>query len=244
VHRDPDPPARRAEHETEVDAAPDSFSSGSATLTFDQAVYGHTSVKQKLIAMQHAKCAFCEAKPLHVSDGDVEHFRPKGGMRQAGSDPMQRPGYYWLAYDWANLMFACQRFNQRHKKNLFPLADPARRARSHHDATVHEAPVFIDPSAEDPEQYISFREHVPIAIDGNTRGAQTIDALGLWRPDLNADREKHLEIVMTLHAVAANPDVPDELRRQTQSLLTNATSAQAEYSLMCRVAVATLPSVT
>jgi len=86
-------------------------------------------------------------------------------------------------------MFACERCNRRHKKNLFPLIDPLRRARSHRDATVHEAPVFVDPSAEDREQYITFREHVPVAIGGNARGEQTIDALGLGRSDLNADRE-------------------------------------------------------
>ena len=251
IHRPPAAPAvlvtegvaRLQAHEAEVDTDPGSFASGSMTLTFDPAVYAHTSVKQHLIAMQHAKCAFCEAKPLHVSDGDVEHFRPKGGVRQVDSDPMLRPGYYWLAYDWGNLMFACERCNRRHKKNLFPLTDPARRAKSPRHNIAHEAPIFIDPSAENPEQYIHFREHVPVAIGGNVRGEQTIDALGLRRPDLNADREKHLEIVRTLHAVATNPDVPDELRRQTRTLLKKSTSPEAEYSLMCRVAVAALPSV-
>jgi hypothetical protein len=107
--------ARRQEHEAAVAADPAVFSSGSETLVFDRAVYAHTSVKRELIAMQHEKCAFCEAKPLHVSDGDVEHFRPKGGVRQADTDPLQQPGYYWLAYDWANLMFSCERCNRRHK---------------------------------------------------------------------------------------------------------------------------------
>ncbi len=254
IHRPPDAPvvlvtegtARRHSHEAKVDSDLGSFASGSATLTFDQAdqmVYAHTSVKRRLIAMQHAKCAFCEAKPLHVSDGDVEHFRPKRGVRQTDTDPLQRPGYYWLAYDWGNLMFACERCNRRHKKNLFPLIDPARRAKTHRDVIADEAPVFIDPSAEDPEQYISYRDHVPIAIGGNVRGEQTIDALGLRRPELSADREEHLERVKLLHAAAVNPAVPDELRARASALLAKATSIEAEYSLMCRVAVAALAGV-
>jgi hypothetical protein len=47
---------------------------------------------------------------------------------------LEQPGYFWLAYVWANLFLACQLCNQSFKKNLFPLADPAKRARSHlHD---------------------------------------------------------------------------------------------------------------
>ncbi|HEY0481955.1 MAG TPA: hypothetical protein VGD37_30765, partial [Kofleriaceae bacterium] len=232
--------ARREAHEAEVDADRAAFEAGDATLAFDRRIYGHPSVKAALVAMQHEKCAFCEAKPLHVSDGDVEHFRPKGAVRQADSEPMQRPGYYWLAYDWQNLLFACERCNRRHKKNLFPLSEPARRARSHRDAAAGEAPVFIDPSAEDPERYISFREHVPIAVGGNVRGEQTIDALGLRRPALNADRERHLAQVRHLLAVASNTDVPENLRAQSRALLAKLTAVDAEYSRMSRVAVAAL----
>lgn len=236
--------ARRREHEMSVELDSVSFSSGSAKLTFDQAVYAHETVKDELVAMQHKKCAFCEAKPLAVSDGDVEHFRPKGGARQTDDDPLQRPGYYWLAYDWANLMFSCGRCNQRHKKNLFPLVDPMRRAKTHRDTIVDEAPVFIDPTAEDPEQYISYRDHVPVAIRGNARGEQTINALGLRRPDLNADREEHLAHVKILHATASNPAIPGELRIQAIAVLAKDTSVEGKYSLMCRVALDALGGLT
>jgi len=244
IHRPANAPAvlltqglvRRQEHETAVASDPVSFSSGSATLVFDRAVYAHKDVKRELIAMQHEKCAFCEAKPLHVSDGDVEHFRPKGGVRQADTDPLQRPGYYWLAYDWANLMFSCERCNRRHKENLFPLDDPARRATTHQDSIDQEGPLFVDPSAEDPEPYITYRDHVPVAIGGNARGEQTIDALGLRRPELSTDREDHLERLRVLRAVASNPAVPHDLRGKALTLLTKATAVEAEYSLMCRVA--------
>jgi uncharacterized protein (TIGR02646 family) len=248
IHRPPVAPAVlrtegatcRQAHEAEVDADRTAFESGAATLAFERSVYGHETVKRALLAMQHDKCAFCEAKPLHVSDGDVEHFRPKGGVRQSEAEPLQRPGYYWLAYDWDNLLFACERCNRRHKKNRFPLADHKRRARSHRQPIAAEAPVFIDPSLEDPERYISYREHVPIAIAGNARGEQTIDALGLRRPELHADREKHLEIVKCLHTVASTPGVPVHLRLQSRALVTRMLAREAEYSRMCQVAVTAL----
>jgi uncharacterized protein (TIGR02646 family) len=216
IRRQPNGPAalltkgitRRREHEADVKRNPRAFASGSVNLKFDQAVYAHTSVKKRLIAMQHSKCAFCEAKPLHVSDGDVEHFRPKAAVRQSDTDPLERPGYYWLAYDWGNLLFACERCNRRHKMNLFPLIDPSQRAKSSQARIADETPVFIDPSAEDPELSITYRDHVPVAVDGNLRGKRTIKALGLDRPDLNADREKHLANVQALHDAATLPGVP------------------------------------
>ena len=230
----------RRRHEADVESDPAAYSSGSRTLEFDRSVYAHDTIKRDLVAMQHEKCAFCEAKPLHVSDGDVEHFRPKGAVRQDDADALRRPGYYWLAYEWDNLLFACERCNRRHKRSFFPLVDPARRAQTHRDGVAGEAPIFIDPSAEDPRPFISYRDHVPIAVHGNTRGEQTIEALGLRRPELNADREGHLERVKMLYEIATLAVVSAELRTRARTHLGKLTAPQAEYALMCQVAVADL----
>jgi uncharacterized protein (TIGR02646 family) len=251
IHRPTDAPpillgegaARRQQHEADIDSDVAAYSSGAKTLEFDRAIYVHESVKRALLEVQHEKCAFCEAKPLHVSDGDVEHFRPKAAVRQDDADALHRPGYYWLAYEWTNLLFSCERCNRRHKKNFFPLFDPARRARSHRDAVVAEAPLFIDPSAEDPRPLISYRQHVPIAVGGNARGEQTIEALGLRRPELNADRERHLSRLPLLHIVARHPDVPAALRALARVDLVKLTAPEAEYSLMCQVAVDALGGI-
>jgi uncharacterized protein (TIGR02646 family) len=108
---------------------------------FDRALYGDPEVREALRRAQHGKCAFCEAKITHVMYGDVEHYRPKGGFMRGGS--LQRPGYYWLAYAWDNLVLACQLCNQRHKRNAFPLAGGSRRARSHRGDVAKEAPKRI-----------------------------------------------------------------------------------------------------
>jgi hypothetical protein len=106
-------------------------------------------VKAALRIAQHDKCGFCESKVTHVAFGDVEHFRPKAAFRAIQGDALTRPGYYWLAYEWTNLLFACEPCNRRHKGNLFPLVDEATRARSHTDDITRETPLFIDPTAED-----------------------------------------------------------------------------------------------
>ncbi len=109
--------AKRAEDEA-------AYEVGERSFAFDRGIYAHDSVRRALARAQHDKCCFCERK---IEAGDVEHFRPKAGFRQARYDPLETPGYYWLAYEWTNLDFACKSCNQRNKHDLFPLRDPARR---------------------------------------------------------------------------------------------------------------------
>jgi hypothetical protein len=91
----------------------------------------------------HGKCAYCET---HLGGarqpGDAEHFRPKGGVNyrqlDAGSaacipalaedetvtpaTTIQHPGYFWLAYNWKNLLPACNFCNRAAgKRNQFPI---------------------------------------------------------------------------------------------------------------------------
>ena len=114
------------------------YDHGTRAFTFNSDIYGAKSVKKALIKAQHDKCCFCESKITHVAYGDVEHFRPKGGYRQRPEDELEQPGYYWLAYAWTNLYLSCQLCNQRYKANLFPLKDPDRRAKSHHEDVAAE----------------------------------------------------------------------------------------------------------
>jgi hypothetical protein len=64
----------------------------------------------------HGKCAYCESLIDANQPGDLEHFRPKKAVTDfAGKSEMvdddgtikAHPGYYWLAYDWRNLLPAC-----------------------------------------------------------------------------------------------------------------------------------------
>lgn len=211
-----------------------SYDTGRKTFEFSADVYGHESVKSALIQAQHAKCAFCESKFAHISYGDVEHFRPKGGCHQVEGEPLLRPGYYWLAYDWANLFLSCTLCNQRFKKNLFPLKRAARRARNHLGSIASEEPLLIDPAAEDPEALIGFREEVPYAVDGDARAESTIDILGLQRPELAERRWDLLEKVKALRLVIAS-DSPDAA--WARDVLERMRQDTGEYASMVRAAM-------
>ena len=83
---------------------------------------------------------------------------PRRAIDRTPEDPLVQPGYYWLAYEWSNLLFCCRLCNQQFKRNHFPLADPARRARSHRDDIGQEEPLLINPAIEDPAAFLEFRE--------------------------------------------------------------------------------------
>lgn len=211
------------------------YDSGQKKFDFDSNVYGHKTVKTALIKAQRDKCCFCESKVTHISYGDVEHFRPKAGVRQKSGDVLERPGYYWLAYEWSNLFFSCQLCNQRFKKNLFPLLNPAKRARSHDDNLAAEKPVFIDPS-EDVEKYISFREEVIFAVDDNPRGKATIEVLGLDRVELNEMRKDLYEKLELIYEIANHvPALPESAK--AKKLIDKAVLIASPYSSMIRCAL-------
>lgn len=221
------------------DANPTDFHSGQNSFDFDCDIYGHETVKRKLIQMQHNKCCFCESKITHVSFGDVEHFRPKKGYMADEHSELKRPGYYWLAYKWENLLFCCELCNRRFKKNLFPLLNEAKRAHSHHDDYANEEPEFIDPSLVDPSIHISFREDVPYAIEGSEQGEKTIIALGLRdRPNLVPRRRERLDIFNSLRDLISllPEDFPEVIK--ARALIDQMSLESAEYAAMIRVALA------
>ncbi len=205
---------------------------------FDSNIYGHVDVKAALIAIQDDKCCFCESKIRHISFGDVEHFRPKAGWIQA-NEPLNKPGYYWLAYDWSNLFLSCQICNQLYKKNYFPLTDITTRATSHNSNIALETPVFINPSNENPEEFIHFNEEIPVAIDNNLRGVETIQKLGLDRAILNEDRRTKLAVVRDIYELAkgypdTNPTIKQKAKLKVEKYFNESQLDSTEYASMLR----------
>lgn len=207
------------------------YRDGAKTFEFQSAIYAHETVKETLRSAQHGKCAFCESPITHVQYGDVEHFRPKKGFLRGGR--LMRPGYYWLAYDWDNLLLACQICNQRHKRNAFPLLRGSLRARSHLGSVTKEKPVFIHPAHEDPATDIGFRDHVPYARNGSVRGRRTIRGIGLKRRELMEVRERHLQIIRALRDLVRICQ-PGPERARAQALLQSAVQDDAPFAAMVR----------
>ena len=184
----------------EYDMIPDDFDDGIENFVFNSKLYGHANIKTALIDAQNGKCAFCEQNVINVSYGDIEHFRPKGGYSQNEKDDLNKPGYYWLAYDFENLFFVCQICNQREKKNYFPIRNPEKRALNHHSNLNLEKPFFVNPYKENPKFLIGFRKEYAYGKDRRNRGKKTIEIIGLNRSNPNNSdllelRRDHLALV-------------------------------------------------
>lgn len=207
---------------------------------FDNTIYGDESVKQALVQAQHKKCCFCESRVTHIAFGHIEHFRPKGGVRQSKTAAMKKPGYWWLAYEWTNLLFSCELCNSRHKKNLFPLARPSVRATAPASDLSKESPLFLDPSAkqDDPELHIGFRKEYPYAINASKRGETTWRELGLDREDLAEMRRDHLQTVLALKSTRDNLANDKSDRDEAALLLEKFVKPEAPWSAMVRAALA------
>jgi uncharacterized protein (TIGR02646 family) len=173
----------------------------SHTIKFSAEIYGAADVKEALGRTQHDKCAFCESKIAHVSYGDVEHFRPKAGWKQAEADALSRPGYWWLAYDWANLVLSCTLCNQRHKANLFPVQGA--RATAPSDDLRAELPALIHPVEDDPAREIVFDGADVDMRASSERGRATAEALGLNRPKLYDERRRLHDAIKKEHNLIA-----------------------------------------
>lgn len=148
--------------------------------------YKETEVRVWLDRLSHEKCAYCESAYQAVSDGDVEHFRPKGGITD--SNP-PHPGYWWLAATWTNLLPSCQHCNQSRshfhfnadmtleemeqmrlnharaakrgrissgKANLFPIRPPSKWVRSRRGNIASEDPLLINPFEKDPSRHLEW----------------------------------------------------------------------------------------
>jgi len=164
-------------------------------MLIDSKIYGHIDVKTLLKSDQHQKCCFCESSFLETSNGDVEHFRPKIAYKKSGSRSYVYPGYYWLVYDWSNLMFSCEKCNRTYKKNEFPLGNETSRKlyHDHLNLIVNEDRLLIDPTVEDPAIFMTFKNEVPIPVNNSLKGLKTIKILDLER--FNDTRQNYIHLL-------------------------------------------------
>jgi len=173
----------------------------------DFTAYRRDDVRLALKTMFGPKCAYCEAEYASGNSPDTEHYRPKNEIERDDKTKI-KPGYYWLAASWSNLLPTCVFCNRRRKHRYedgtrttgkgtqFPLLDESQRATKPGEEQSEE-PLLLDPTVDDPNEHLRFGQEavVSAAPDGagtSRRGGVTIDVLGLNRPDLVHDRQAHL----------------------------------------------------
>ncbi len=154
-------------------------------------------VKNELMKMCTNKCAYCESRLGVISYGDVENFRPKSGAR--GIDKEYAPmHYWWLAYEWDNLLITCQICNQKYKRDYFPVEDENNRAAIGATGAelLKENALLIDPSLENPQEHLEFLKDGTV-IEVSKKGKVSIELLGLNRKDLVETRLNTSTILLT-----------------------------------------------
>jgi uncharacterized protein (TIGR02646 family) len=174
-------------------------------------VYHHDQVHAALERLCDRKCAYCEAPAPASASWDVEHYRPKGRVIERPD----HPGYYWLAYEWDNLLLSCQLCNQRRtdrptweqaepgatagKADRFPLADESTRAMDPSGDLDAEVRLLLDPTRDDPEEHLTFDlTGRALAREGSTKGSTSIDVYHLNRRRLRSWRQAQIRLAVEL----------------------------------------------
>lgn len=223
---------------------------------FQFKAYKGTTVIEELNKLFFGKCAYCESKYQATQPVDVEHYRPKGGVYVPDSSPagggkkagtktaaatelkmkLQKPGYYWLAAKWDNLLPSCIDCNRERnqkiphetdptkqpsvekvgKGNNFPLANESKR-RLTPKSRKREVPLILDPTQDEPEKYLEFTEHGmvrPTQVDGvdNQRGKVSIKVYALQRNGLVQERRGRALLVLA--QIQRVRDVVEDFNRE------------------------------
>lgn len=159
-------------------------------------------VRDKLNEHYLGKCAYCERD----CKAEIEHYRPKKRV----AEDKTHPGYYWLCYEWSNLLPSCHDCNTAGGKgSQFPIqgtrvASPLKlaggsldlsRLAPHSSPLIDEKPYLLHPEIDDPTRFLGTEldprgEGVRLfGMDGpGQRGDLTIRICNLNRSDLKINR--------------------------------------------------------
>lgn len=144
------------------------------------------------------KCGYCETSFKIESSLSMDHYRPKGKL--IGED---HPGYYWLEYEYTNLLPAC--FGCNHvKSSHFPIdkskgkrvTQPPMRnncldmeaCRVNSEIHIAEKPLLLHPEVDKPEEHLIF---LPTGeVNGiTTKGETSVRIYKLNRDELITARK-------------------------------------------------------
>jgi len=131
---------------------------------------GYECARKPRWTHQREKCAYCD-RDVPMRGQPVEHFRPILG------------GYWWLTWDWDNLLFSCVSCNGA-KGSQFPYLPGHVRLSTGAKPPDLERPSLVNPYDENPMRWVGFGldqqgRWIPIGLDNDGRGNKIIEVLGL-----------------------------------------------------------------
>ncbi|WDD98489.1 hypothetical protein [Thalassomonas actiniarum] len=123
-----------------------------------------SSLKRSFVKEFGLKCWYTEV-PQYGTDFDVDHFAPKGRVKNdAGQIVMQgdcqHPGYWWKAFDIENYRYSCIYANRSRddggKVDYFPIVDESKRAWSEASDCDYDYRQILDPCSLDDVKLLTF----------------------------------------------------------------------------------------
>ncbi len=142
----------------------------------------------------HRKCGYCESDTTAGAALQVDHYRPKKRIQE----DQTHTGYYWLGYEWSNLILVCSTCNSK-KSNQFPLESSGKRvrqapldnhgeldrnaSRADSSALLGEKPLLLNPEIDNPELHLVFLPNGEIR-SRTEQGQKTKEICDLNRADL------------------------------------------------------------
>ncbi len=148
-------------------------------------------LKKELLKYYQGKCAYCE----QITGLQLEHYRPKSK-------------YYWLVYEWTNLLPACSECNSK-KGTQFPIHTESERVnlpnfkddsidfdacKPNNEPLKNEKPYILHPEFDNPTEFLRFQMNDKQLIeicgkDEQKRGETTIGICDLNRDNLLIQRQ-------------------------------------------------------
>lgn len=175
----------------------------------------------------HGKCVYCETQVKADQPGDLDHFRPKKEVKNSGEiviivdehgKERNHPGYYWLTYDFWNLLPSCEGCNRSNKRNEFPVREF--RAYKPGDEKKEKAMLLNPVRDKDLEKHFRI-DKTGTFIGLTERGKVTCDILDLNRPALAQNRSeayilgKNVAYWLIVTALFKNHSMIDKENQQT-----------------------------
>jgi hypothetical protein len=182
-------------------------------------IVGYREVAEELWNAQHHKCCYCEQR-VPQGFNDVEHYRPKCRADRRPGCTLTH-GYWWLAFSWDNLLFACPACNRSGKSDLFPLTLGSVSLLAKSAPPGNEHPLLLDPgSLVNPVEHIEYVENGIGKLGSPTYwwarprsssiyGNKTIEVCDLNRPDLRELRNNYFRTVIAPQIKALNDALED-----------------------------------
>lgn len=213
--------------------------------------YYSTGCKEELVSIYNNKCCFCESDASPSAFWQVEHFRPKNKSPKKSPHGIHN-GYYWLGYEWSNLLLICPKCNNK-KSSHFPLFNNTSRIINHpvdqnqnlitliSDALYqNEGNFLLNPEVDQVEDFFIFKPNGDIiGIDQQGRGETSINLYNLRRDHLILARKKisddYFDEIKTCLSDFLKGEIQEEfliglLNLKFRYLLVKSTNRKLEYS--------------